>query len=124
MKETAKIPAKPVASGDAVSKARDMSGLRKSAQESNSFGRMLHILGWFTIPAEVFLRYRFGRRWFTLMNFYTGAFLLAGFVGIQYLIDDIYYWLRTIESTLNPFYSKDAVPNFAASADLFLLLCI
>ncbi|MBN8669515.1 MAG: hypothetical protein J0L80_02440 [Chitinophagales bacterium] len=124
MSETVKIPIKPIKSGDVVSKARDMSGLRKWARESHAFGRMLSILGWFTIPAEVFLRYRFGRRWFTPMNFYAGALLICAFFALQYVFDYVCYWLTTLESTFNPFYSKDAVGNFAASVDLFYLLSL
>lgn len=43
------------------------------------YGLINYILGWFTVPIEVFLRRNFGERYFTRANFLAGLFLLLIF---------------------------------------------
>ncbi|GAB3939238.1 hypothetical protein [Larkinella terrae] len=42
-------------------------------------GLMNYILGWFTVPIEVFLRRDFGERYFTRANFFAGLIVLVIF---------------------------------------------
>lgn len=105
-----KITPQPVTTGDKVNKARDMSGLRKWARESRSFGRMIHILGWFTIPSDVILHHGFGRRWFTPINFYAGAFLIFIVGALQYLADVSRHYVANFKAEWNPFYTEVIAP--------------
>lgn len=55
----------------------------------------MFILGWFTIPAEVFLRRDFGQRFFTMVSFYTGLLLLTIFAVTKYLIRQIWLFVMS-----------------------------
>ncbi len=54
-------------------------------------GLMNYILGWFTVPAEVFLRRNFGERYYTRANFFVGLILLL-----------IFHFSASIIGMLNP----------------------
>ena len=54
-------------------------------------GLMNYILGWFTVPAEVFLRRNFGERYYTRANFFAGLILLL-----------IFHFSASIIGMLNP----------------------
>jgi hypothetical protein len=56
---------------------------------------MNYILGWFTVPAEVFLRFNFGERYFTRANFIAGLIVL--------FIFKLFSGLDEAISSLNPF---------------------
>lgn len=69
------------------------------------------VLGWFTTPVEVFLRRDFGQRWFTVVNFYAGLFLLLMFATLQFFISVLWEWLHnwidSILSSINPLYEPE-----------------
>jgi hypothetical protein len=44
---------------------------------------IMFLLGWFTVPIEVFFRRNFGERWLTVVNFYAGLVVLGFFTTIQ-----------------------------------------
>lgn len=77
------ITPKPITVKDHIDQSRDISGFNKWARTSRSIEIVMFILGWFTIPAEVFLRHNFGQRWFTVANFFAGALLLLIFGAIE-----------------------------------------
>lgn len=110
--ETPKIVSRTLANPEKVSRGRDMSGLRNWSSQSRIMGTVMLILGWFTIPAEVFLRRKFGYRWFTPINFLAGFVLLSAVEMLQYVWEAVPYWLAHVESSLNPFYSKDRVLDY------------
>lgn len=105
-----KIIPKPISVDDEVDKSRDMSGLNKWARSSRTVGFLLFLLGWFTIPVEVLLRKDFGQRWFTVVNFYAGLFLLVLFAGIQWLINAIWdHVLNFLESILDSIMGSEHI---------------
>ena len=71
-----KIITQPVNYGDKVSKSRNVTGMNKWAGSSRIIGFFMVILGWFTVPMEVFLRRNFGQRWFTFVNYLSGIVLI------------------------------------------------
>ncbi len=105
-----KIVTKPVAFEDRVDKSRDIPGFSKWGHSSRTVGFIMFILGWFTIPVEVFLRRDFGQRWFTIINFYAGLFLLVICTVLQYLINVLWSGFKDIlskvASAINPLYSE------------------
>src|ERR1043165_906578 len=119
-----KITPKPIAPSDIVRKSRDISGVRKWSRESRIVGSFMAFLGWFTIPAEVFLHRKFGRRWFTPMNFYAGGFLLILLAFIQYLLDKSRYWVSRVESMWNPFHEASAVPDYSITNDMIFFVML
>lgn len=106
-----KITPKPIVSSDNVSKARDMSGLKKWSQESRLVSGVMLFLGWFTIPAEVFMRKDFGERWFTKMNFFAGGMLILIIALIRYLAGVAQYWISQVGAVWNPFYSEQVTSD-------------
>lgn len=124
-----KITPKPLTVEDQFDKSRDIAGLNKWAQSSRTIGFIMFILGWFTIPAEVFLRRDFGQRWFTIVNFYAGLFLLLIFATLQYIVAALWggvqEFLYRMESALNPFHDQHDTPNADGVMDssmVFILL--
>lgn len=124
-----KITPRPVTIEDENDKSRDIGGVNKWARSSRTIGFIMFILGWFTIPIEVLLRRDFGQRWFTMVNFYAGAFLLLLFAGLQYFVTVIWeFVVGFIESILENFFSYDAhyyKPLFADLMDksmMYILL--
>lgn len=101
---------------DHVDHSRDISGFNKWAQSSRTIGFLLLLLGWFTIPVEVFLRRDFGQRWFTAVNFYTGLFLLLIFATAQHLWhalwDKIQGYVLNLWSMINPYYTQPEPDDF------------
>lgn len=122
--ETPKITPKPLVNSDTINKARDVSGLRKWSRESRLMGRMMLILGWFTIPAEVILRRKFGYRWFTPMSFYVGLILLVVLDYLEYGMVYIRRWIANLDAIWNPFYSTEAMPNYDALKFLNNCACL
>ncbi len=114
--EANKITPKPLTHADRINKARDISGLRKRMRESRFVGAMITVLGWFTIPAEVFLRRKLGYRWFTPTNFLVGALLMYALTYLQYGADELRYRVANFDSTWNPFYDKNEMPDYVATA--------
>lgn len=106
-----KITPRPVTASDRVDQSRDISGMNKWAQSSRTVGFIMLVLGWFTIPAEVFLRRDFGQRWFTVVNFYAGLFLMFIFATLQYILvaiwSGIHDFVSRIASAINPFHTED-----------------
>lgn len=106
-----KIHTRPIHIGDETDQSRDIAGVNKWARSSRSVGFVMFILGWFTIPIEVFLRKDFGQRWFTAVNFYAGMFLLILFATIQYIWTMLLEWLQDfidgVASSINPFYTEE-----------------
>lgn len=122
--ETQKITPKPLVHSDRINKARDISGIRKRMRDSRIVGGALSFLGWFTIPAEVFLRRRFGYRWFTPLNFYAGVFLLIAVMFFQYLASMLLFIIGRFGGDLNPFHSDAVAPDYGGGYDMALILWI
>lgn len=124
-----KLTPKPVSFSDSekVDKSRDIVGLSKWAQSSRTVSFIMFVLGWLTIPVEVFLRRDFGQRWFTAVNFYAGLFVLMIFATVQYLIAAIWYHLATwVEQLFNAYYVPQE-PSFAdqmMDSSMLLLLIL
>ncbi len=108
-----KITPRPVTAGDRVDQSRDISGFNKWAQSSRTVSFVMLVLGWFTIPAEVFFRRDFGQRWFTATSFYAGFFLMLMFASIQYVVavvwDGIKEFISRIAAVINPFHTDQEV---------------
>lgn len=121
---TTKIPTKPAINAERVSRARDMSGLQKWSRDSRFVGFIMLVLGWFTIPAEVFLRRKFGQRWFTPMNYLTGGFLLTAIFLMQYAVDTIHDRIIHFQSSFNPFYSGTAYADYSQTNDLMFWILL
>lgn len=83
-------------------------------RESRFIGTIMSILGWFTIPAEVILRRRFGYRWFTPMNFYAGVALLIGLDYLLLWIGNVRIWISSLNTVWNPFYSSEPVNDLGS----------
>lgn len=105
------ITPRPITASDHVDQSRDASGLQKWSRSSRTVDFIMSVLGWFTIPVEVFLRRDFGQRWFTAVNFYAGLLLLTIFATLQYVISLLWEWLHNlidgIISSVNPFYTAE-----------------
>ncbi|MBE2288944.1 MAG: hypothetical protein IAE95_05275 [Chitinophagaceae bacterium] len=124
-----KITPRPVTASDRVDQSRDISGMNKWAQSSRTVGFIMLVLGWFTIPAEVFLRRDFGQRWFTVVNFYAGLFLMFIFATLQYVLvaiwGGIHDFVSRVASAINPFHTEDEITFTDQVMDrsmLFLLI--
>lgn len=127
-----KIITKPFSNEDKIDKSRNVTGINRWAQSSRTMGLIMLVLGWFTIPVEVFLRRDFGQRWFTPVNFYAGFFLMVAFTAMQGVA---YRIMPTIQELVWPilgphgaFYSysyavrvKGAVEDMLATMLLYLL---
>jgi len=103
-----KLSPKPVSISDETAHTRDSTGFNKWARSSRTISFIMAVLGWFTIPAEVMLRKDFGQRWFTVLNFYAGLFLLLLFSIVQFLVhwigDACQSFLTSIATAFNPSY--------------------
>lgn len=118
-----KITPKPIINSDKISKSRDVSGVRKWSQDSRAVGFIMLILGWFTIPAEVFLRRNFGRRWFTASNFFVGGILIFTMAFLQNLYDKVRYFFFNSNYSWNPFYSEEPPSvNYQGTAEFGIFL--
>ena len=106
-----KIQTKPITASDEIDKSRDAVGLNKWARSSRTIGFLMFILGWFTIPAEVLLRRDFGQRWFTVINFYAGLFLMLLFAILTSLWGGLRDFIYHLQSAITPFYTEEE-PSF------------
>ena len=82
-----KIPTKPLVPGTKYDKSRNVFGGQETMAKVFPFVNFfMFIFGIFTVPVEVLLRRDFGQRWFTMVNFFAGLFILLFFAVIQTLI--------------------------------------
>ncbi len=124
------ITPRPIDASDKIDQSRDVAGISKWAQSSRTVSFIMFILGWFTIPVEVLLRRDFGQRWFTVVNFYAGLFLLLIFATVQYVTVAIWgsieNFIAKVASAINPLYNgpKDSYLDTATDNSMvFFLLC-
>lgn len=110
-----RITPRPLTASDDFDQSRDIAGMNKWRQSSRTIGFIMFILGWFTIPVEVFLRRDFGQRWFTALNFYAGLFLLLIFAMVQYVLAALWGGMQDffsrLASAINPFHTQEE-PTF------------
>lgn len=121
-----KLSPRPVTASDRVDQSRDISGFNKWAQSSRTISAIMLVLGWFTIPAEVFLRRDFGQRWFTVVNFYAGFGLMFLFATLQYVLVAIWGgmhdFITRIATAINPFHTEEEPTFYGHIMDRSMLL--
>jgi len=99
-----KIITKPVDITAYTDKSRNIIGINEWAKSSGFVRIVMAILGWFTVPFEVFFRRDFGQRWLTPLNFFVGLVPLIAAAIVEMSFDPFslkqrFAWL----SPVNPF---------------------
>jgi hypothetical protein len=124
-----KITPRPIAVSDEIDKSRDIGGFNRWARSSRTISFIMLILGWFTIPAEVLLRRDFGQRWFTVINFYAGLFLMLIFSLLQFAFnrvwDAIQGLITSVATAISPSYEPpESSTDGATDWSMFFLLVV
>lgn len=95
-----------------VDKSRDMTGGAAMWVQSFPFvSFFIFVLGWFTVPIEVFFRKDFGQRWFTVLKFFAGLMVLMVFAVVQFLYHGIVHFFEKLVHQLNPLNWGDSLPE-------------